>query len=238
MADLKSKNGFTLIEVMIALSVLMIGLVGIIGVQIAGIHQLAQAKHRTTASQLAAQMLEYFKNAPVDNGCASCSPDPIPANPAKIFTDALSGKTLVDADGGALLNDTTMGDGYLTWHRLPPMRADGTMLPFGGNWKSEYFYMAIYGVEWGGWNGSVNIPTIETAELDLAKYPETIPGVNEIYIEVWVFWVEPGQRLDEYKGTKLPNIMSYYDPISSDFKLGKPSISPRRKIVLKTIRKI
>jgi len=224
------KSGFTLIEVMVAMAVLMIGLVGIIGVQVSGIHQLALARHRTIATQLGTRTLEYLKNVPVDIN-----------NPAQIFTDYL-GNPLIDneTDNKALLYDDGVGDGYLTWHRLPPMKADGTMLPAGEAWSTEYFYLVIYGVEWGGQNGSTNRTPANNSELELAKYPSVLPGVNEIYIEIWVLWVQPGQN--PQPGTLgsplLKTVKDYFDDINKGFTNHSPGFAPKRKIVLKTIRRI
>jgi len=226
MADLKVKNGFTLIEMMIALAVLMIGLVGIIGIQVAGVHQLTKAKQRTAATQLGTQIMESLKNAPINRDDSS-----------QIFVDS-SGKSLADADGAALLEDAVSGDGFLTWHRLRPMKADGTILPAADSWNPEYFYMAIYGVEWGGAGGSQFIDAGGTNdELVLAKYPDTVPGANEIYIEVWIFWVEPGQRVLSAGGQELKSIWDYYEKIGTGFP-NAPSVVPRRRMVLKTIRRV
>jgi len=225
MADLKKTQGFTLIEVMIALAVLMIGLVGIIGVQIAGIHQLAQAKQRTTASLLGVQVMEHLKNVPIN-----------PNNPDEIFSDYL-GNQLVDADGKALLSDAVVGDGLLTWHRLPPMSSDGRFMPAGGPWSSEYFYLVIYGVEWGGASGSQSLSAPDNKPLTLAKYPDTIPAANQIYIEVWAGWVDPGQRPQLYNGNPLNQIIDYYNaPIVDAGSPGAPQVDFKRKVVLKTIR--
>ncbi len=218
----KNKAGFTMIEVMIALAVLMIGLVGIVGVQIAGIHQLAQAKQRTAATQLSTQVMETLKNTPINA-----------TDPSVIFSDGL-GVQQVDADGAALLDDTA-GDGKLTWHRLRPMKADGAILT-DDNWSSEFFYMAVYGVEWGGAAGSKFLNAGSNDPLVLAQYPDTVPGANEIYIEVWVLWVDPGMNPQTVSGVTLHSVWDYYNNINSSFPVA-PSVVPKKKLVMRTIRR-
>lgn len=227
MAGIKQKSGFTLIEVMIALAILLVGLVGIIGVQIAGIHQLGQAKQRTTATQLGAEILEHLKNVPVN-----------PSDPAQKFSDVF-GNELVDADGNALLYDEAVGDGYLTWHRLRPMRADGTQVSDINNWTADYFYLVIYGVEWGGPTGSTKILAGgETDPLSLAQYPDTVPGPNQIYIEIWVGWVDSGQKPQVYSGTRLNQVKDYYDVIIEPGSAQAPKVNFKRKVVMKTVRRV
>jgi prepilin-type N-terminal cleavage/methylation domain-containing protein len=106
------KSGFSLIEVMIAVALLMIGLVGIISLQVTGIRWLGQAKHRTVATQLASDTLEYLKTVPVD-----------PNNPATLFSTSTS-VPLIDVESQPLLMDQAVGDGYNTWHKFFLLSAD------------------------------------------------------------------------------------------------------------------
>ncbi len=226
MADLKSKSGFTLIEVMIAMAVLMIGMLALISLQMAGIRQLAQAKQRTAATQLATQTLEYLKTVPVD-----------PNDRSRIFTDAVTGANLVDAAGVALLDDTST-DGKLTWHLLRPYGEDGIPMAAGSNWTSQSLYLVAYGVDWGGANGNHFVSAGgETNELLLAQYPEILPGANQIYLEVWVGWIEPGARLQTYEGAELRNALEYFNVVGDTFP-NNPAVFTRRKIALKTLRQL
>jgi hypothetical protein len=183
---------------------------------------------------LATQIVEYLKTVPANR-----------VVPAQIFTDSVTGASLVDASGGALLDDTAMGDGLLTWHLLRPYGADGTPMAEGSNWTSQSLYLVAYGVEWGGPTGShFESAAGATNELLLAQYPEIIPGANQIYLEVWVGWVKPGAQFQAYnaegdglyEGTEFKNIMDFFNSVDADFP-DRPTVFTRRKIALKTLRK-
>lgn len=59
--------GFTLIEMMIALFVLSVGMLGVVSLQTLSIRSSQEASHETTASILAASMLENMRATPRTN---------------------------------------------------------------------------------------------------------------------------------------------------------------------------
>jgi len=220
---IKSDNsGFSIIEVLTALALLMIGLAGIISLQVAAIHWLGQAKHRTVATQVGAAVMEQLKVTPIAS----------PVNPSLKAKDGNS-VDIVDADGNALLNDVTMADGYMTWHRLKPMTASGEV--YGSNWTADHFYLVAYGVEWGSTNGSKFL-TGSGSGFAQAQFPEIVPGPREIYIEVWVGWVELGDRQTITGVTGPPNVKNYFDYINGSFP-SYPAVFPKHRVVLRTIRR-
>jgi prepilin-type N-terminal cleavage/methylation domain-containing protein len=226
--DQRSRNsGFSIIEVMIAIAILMIGLVSIISLQVSGIHWLAQAKHKTVAVQVATEMIEFLKTVPVDRDDSS-----------HIMVDTNSVQ-LRDMDGHAILWDSVVADGYNTWHRLPPMTANGDFCMCANqtcsNWVSACSYLVAYGVEWGGSNRSPWIAQSGTGN-QIAQFPMILPGAFEIYIEVWIGWVEAGDR-ERLSGTTPPSVLDYYRSMNSTFPL-YPAVFPKHKVVLRTIRRL
>src|ERR687895_777695 len=61
------EEGFTLIEIMIALVVLSVGLVALAGLQISAIRGNAFSKRMTTAVSIANEKMEQLKNSPYAN---------------------------------------------------------------------------------------------------------------------------------------------------------------------------
>jgi len=250
MKGLERKTGFSLIEVIIAMGVLMIGLVALVQLQVFGIQYLALARQKTVASQLAAQYLEMLKTVPVDL-----------ANPATIMFDSTGVVAFEDADNNALLNDGVIGDGINTWHRLRPVNERGEMLPAGQGWTADFQYLICYGVEWGGTFIPVggNVPLSKLVapkesgetELTLARFPEILPGAykyydakgelriayQEIYIEVWVGWVGRGVNLQRVGTEELRNVNNFFDNVNTTFP-EHPAVFPRHKVVLRTLRRI
>jgi type IV pilus assembly protein PilV len=60
-------EGFTLIEIMIALVILSIGLMALAGMQVSAIKGNAFSKRMTTAVSMAGQTIEQLKNIPFNN---------------------------------------------------------------------------------------------------------------------------------------------------------------------------
>ena len=60
-------KGFTLLEVMIALGILLIGAVGTLSIFGYGLRATAASKHVTAATNIARAKLEEIKNTPFDN---------------------------------------------------------------------------------------------------------------------------------------------------------------------------
>ncbi len=74
------KNGFTLLEVLIAMVVLAIGLLGLAGIQAIGLRNNQSAYHRSQATQLAYDMADRMRvnrvaltNGNYDNGATSAN---------------------------------------------------------------------------------------------------------------------------------------------------------------------
>lgn len=60
-------RGFTLIEVLVGLTILAIGLLGIAGMQITSVKGNFFSKNLTQASYVAQDRLEFLKNLPISN---------------------------------------------------------------------------------------------------------------------------------------------------------------------------
>jgi hypothetical protein len=91
-------------------------------------------------------------------------------------------------------------------------------------------------VEWGGAAGSPWIADAGGALYHDAWYPEIRPGANEISIEVWVGWIE----LDDHgpSGSGQATIQNYYTAMNSSPLFNFPAAFPKRKVVLRTIRRL
>jgi type IV pilus assembly protein PilV len=64
---LASNEGFTLVEILIALVILSIGLTALAGIQVSAIKGNAFSKRMTTAVSIADQTIEQLKNTPYNN---------------------------------------------------------------------------------------------------------------------------------------------------------------------------
>ena len=64
---MRNQEGFSLIEVMIALIILSVGLLGIAGLQLTSVQGNAFSSHVTQASILAQNKLENLRNVPYDD---------------------------------------------------------------------------------------------------------------------------------------------------------------------------
>lgn len=63
----QGERGFTLIEVLIALLVLMIGMAGILSLQLTSMKATAFSRHATEASSLAEDKVEDLRTVPLDS---------------------------------------------------------------------------------------------------------------------------------------------------------------------------
>jgi len=223
-------SGFSIIEVLTAMAILMIGLSAIISLQVSGIHWLAQAKHKTAATVVASEILEFLKTSPVNRDDSS------------LVMQLGQGYNLIDnpADQKAMLWDANVADGLNTWHRLSPMAPDGNqcfcLSTTCDQWRGSCYYLVAYGVEWGGATGSHFIQAAGGGgPYALAQWPQIIPGAYEVYIEVWVGWVEPGDH-QVLGGNPTPNVRDYWVAMlpTNTF----PAAFPKHKVVLKTIRRL
>jgi len=223
-------SGFSIIEVLTALAILMIGLMGIISLQVAAIHWLGQAKHRTAAMQIAVDALEMLKTSPVHVS------NPMEAgDPAVILNDA-KGAPLVDVNDVALLNDKVIADGVLTWHVLAPASSSGQLEPT-GTWRPDFPYVVIYGVEWGGAFGSAFVSSAGATGNAAAQWPEYLPGPLEIYIEVWAGWVELGDKPNT-TAIPAPTGNAYYYNLANSGIGQFPAVFPKHKVVVRAIRRM
>ena len=88
----RGDEGFTLLELMIAMGILAVGLLGIATAQIWAINRTSQSRHLSQALHLAQQQMELFHATPVASLPAPCAPTPTcddPANPIQVdATDA------------------------------------------------------------------------------------------------------------------------------------------------------
>jgi type IV pilus assembly protein PilV len=62
-----TEEGFTLVEIMIALVVLSIGLIALAGLQVSAIRGNVFSKRMTTAVSVATERIEQIKNTPYEN---------------------------------------------------------------------------------------------------------------------------------------------------------------------------
>lgn len=64
---LRTDNGFSLVELLIALTILAIGLLGILGMQVYAIRGNAFSSNMSIAQNIAQQKLEYYRNLSYNN---------------------------------------------------------------------------------------------------------------------------------------------------------------------------
>ncbi|MBI5665858.1 MAG: prepilin-type N-terminal cleavage/methylation domain-containing protein [Nitrospirae bacterium] len=63
----QNNNGFTLVEVMIAMTVLLVGMLGVLSMQYYAIVGNASSREVRTATNLSAEIIEQLKSTPYDN---------------------------------------------------------------------------------------------------------------------------------------------------------------------------
>jgi type IV pilus assembly protein PilV len=80
------QKGFTIIELMIALTVLLIGIAGIVALQITSLRGTAYSRHATEATVLAEDLMEVLRTTPI---ATLVVPD----------TDTVDAQGLQDPDG-------------------------------------------------------------------------------------------------------------------------------------------
>lgn len=70
-----NQGGFTIIELLIALTVLIIGLTGIVQLQMSGVRASSYSRHATEASVLAEDRMEVLRTAPLAAGTTTDTTD-------------------------------------------------------------------------------------------------------------------------------------------------------------------
>jgi type IV pilus assembly protein PilV len=65
------ERGFTVIEVMIALTILLIGIAGLLAMQLTAVRANAFSRHATEAASLAEDKMEWLRTQPIADGTTS-----------------------------------------------------------------------------------------------------------------------------------------------------------------------
>lgn len=168
-----NNGGFSLIEILVALTILAIGLLAVVKLQVAAIRSLSFSRHLTTATQLGEQQMEWLRSLPFD---------PIlPNTPPK--DSAGSNITVGGSSNSVFLDDSvnqtqaSFLDGIPgSWHSHPdnPLNALGEQATRG---EMKYF------VRWRVNRG----PISPTGNF-------TFPGLEQMHIELEVIWWENSQN--------------------------------------------
>lgn len=178
--NLGPNNGFSLIEVLLAMVILAVGLLAVAQLQVHAIRGLGFARHLSIATQLAGQQLEFLRSLPYNDD----DHDAIPKTVAGVNIVDASGRSVL-LDNSGIPNDTdgmNYGDGNVSadWH----VHADNPLNEFGksqatnGGWP---FYVR-WKIERGGKKG-----TSPVAGADVG-----VPGAGQMLIKVQVLWWENG----------------------------------------------
>ena len=75
---MKKQKGFTLIEVMIAMVVLLVGILGVMSMQYYSVSGNASSREMRVATGLSQQLIEQFKATPFAELASGADPDPVP----------------------------------------------------------------------------------------------------------------------------------------------------------------
>ena len=88
-ARIQTENGFTIVEVLIAISILTIGILAVSSMQVYAIRSNAFASHQTQGTTMALDRLEKLMSLPYDdsNLVAGSHTDPSPPNKFSIAWD-------------------------------------------------------------------------------------------------------------------------------------------------------
>ena len=197
---LAGASGFTLVEVMIALVVLMVGLLALAQLQVAMINSLAYSRHYSVATQLAEGQMEKLMSYPCSELYAN-SVNYYPQNDSGASIVALdsSGTTaspLHDGITTQIVSDQTIGNGDGKAARLwMPSPINELGQPAKSN---ENSYLVTWTVERGGSEGTPG-PTDKTYYYWVKGVPVVsnlgIPGPYQVRLVVTAIWFEKGQKL-------------------------------------------
>jgi prepilin-type N-terminal cleavage/methylation domain-containing protein len=182
-----TEAGFTLIEVMIAMVVLVLGLLALAQLQVAAIKGLTYSRHFSVATQLAQSQMEKLMSYPFSEKDAS-TPDycPLDKDGHPILVEDTGGtqrSPFYDGISVSTLSGYTIstGDGNATRLWLPdPVNELGQPAQ-----PNENSYLVTWTVERGGTEG--------TNPLHPGGYG--IPGPYEVRLVVTAIWFEKGDNL-------------------------------------------
>jgi len=83
-ATMKEQRGFTLIEIMIALVVLLTGMLGVMSMQYYAVSGNASSREMRIATSLSQQFVEQLKATPYTDLASGTDPDPVPVTETTI----------------------------------------------------------------------------------------------------------------------------------------------------------
>jgi prepilin-type N-terminal cleavage/methylation domain-containing protein len=236
------KGGFSLIELMIAMVILAVGLLGVIQLQVSAMSSLAGARHKTIAIEIAERQMELLKTLPYQVDKPSVAPLDADSNPIldaggnSIFSDGVNcmtsgGSTRCKGDYKATLH----WDWPVDENGRPVMKPDKTLV------SGRQAYILAWTIERGGSLGT-DWPASITPPSYLAPYT---PGPNQMRIRVIVGWLEPYERLrggrsiqDLYNTTfpsELAGEYDYSNPGGAD-PIGKVFEQFPHRVVLECVR--
>jgi len=81
---MKKQKGFTLIEVMIAMVVLLVGILGVMSMQYYSVSGNASSREMRIATGISQQLIEQLKATPYAELASGADPDPVPMNETTI----------------------------------------------------------------------------------------------------------------------------------------------------------
>lgn len=88
MKHLKTNGGFSLVELLVALTILAVGMLGVLGMQVFAIRGNAFASNMTVAENIARQKIEYYNNVSYGT-IRTVNPSPLPSVKVAGFTNTV-----------------------------------------------------------------------------------------------------------------------------------------------------
>jgi prepilin-type N-terminal cleavage/methylation domain-containing protein len=220
--NFRRDSGFSMVELLFALVILAVGLLGIIQLQVSAMANLAKARHQTTAMELVERKMEFLKSLPI-------LPQDVD-NPTAPVLDAF-GAPIVDASGAGGGQDSVLydaismvsvpgvgmqgeGDGRATLHWDLPVDENGRPLRRDQPEVGRMGYLVMWTIERGGARGT---PWPAGLMPHPANVPTCIPGPNQMRIRVIVAWFEPydkerGETIQGFDFTAYPKEYPAFNP--------------------------